>query len=316
VSSRGATAALATALALALTATACAGPRKPFELGLKEVPSDLLLGSQAKPAPPLPAQLPPTAFLVSDLAGGPSPNRPVDTLPPPIPEPPPPPPACPVADPLAPVQRQTALDVLTPPAPAVYTYRTSGALIDRRGSQNLAPTATHRVDNIATAPAGDFTFDVTVTQGERVTPTTYHVVPRTATNPLPGLYIARVGAFAPKPELLLLPFPALRGTTFNGAGSDGLTSIQYDGVVDPVERVDACGRPVDGIVVRLTNGRATSGRNEDGTAVAETFEAAYVIATQYGGLSVRDFFKGGSPAGLAARELHSTIGQVPQDPAP
>jgi len=310
------TLAVAAALALALTSAACAGPHKPFELGLKEVPSDLLLGDQAKHTA-LPAQLPPTAFLLTDLAPPPLPARAVETLPPPIPDVVARPSLCPALDPLAPAKRPVTLDIAAPPVPATYAYRTAGQVLDGGGGRTLGNTATHTVGNVQTLGPGEFTFDVTVRQDTSTTTTTYHVVPRTSAVVAPGLYIAKVDSgalvpFQPKPELLLVPFPALPGTTFNGAGSDGATTITFDGLVDLTERVDACGQPVDGIVVRLSNGRASSARPEPGTAGAETFTATYVIATQYGGLSIRDDFKGGSPAGVAARELHGTINQVPQ----
>ena len=310
---------VAITLALGLTVSACAGPKKPFELGLREVPSDLLLGNQDK-GTPLPAQMPPTAFLVTDLAGSPPPRSPVSTLPPPVPEPPPPPPACPEADPLAPAKLPALTDIPKPPVRGTYQYRTSGTLVDPAGPRTLAPTAVHDVGNVVSIGPGEFTFDVTVRQDDRLTTTTYHVVPRTSPAVPPGLYIARVDSggglppFAPKPELLLLPFPALRGTTFNGAGSDGATTIEYDGLIDETERVDACGAHVDGLQVKLTNGRATTARTVGGTSFVEAFEATYVIATQYGGLSLRDFFKGGAPTGQAARELRGIISQVPGEP--
>jgi hypothetical protein len=260
--------------------------------------------------------LPPTVFFLTDFAGAPTPRQTIETLPPPLPEPPPTPNPCPALDPLAPAMRPISTDVAAPPVPAAYTYRTSGQLLDGQGARAVAATATHAVGNVKVVGPGEFTFDVTVDQGDHLTTTTYHVVPRTSVVPAPGLYIAKVDngdvvPFTPKPELMLLPFPALRGTTFTAAGSDGATTISYDGLVDDTERVDACGQPVDGVVVRLSNGRASSARTDPGTFGPETFEAAYVIATQYGGLSVRDDFKGGSPAGIALRELHGTINRVP-----
>jgi hypothetical protein len=305
----------ALALTLALTLSACAGPQRPFELGLKEVPSDLLLGAQTKPALALPTQLPPMVFTVTDLA---APTPPAADLPPPIPEPPPPPPPCPEADPLAAVKRPAALDVQAPPAPATYTYRTSGSFFVNGSDGTLPPTATHEVKDVQVIGPGEFTFAVAVSQGPRVTTTTYHVVPRTSAAVPPGLYISkvdnqRITPFQPKPELLLLPFPALKGTTFNAAGSDGLTTLSYSGVVEETERIDACGEPVDGIRVKLTDGRAATSRPDETQPMVETFEAAYVIATEYGGLSIRDFLSGGGPAGLGARELHGVISQVPKD---
>jgi hypothetical protein len=303
------------AIAVALAQSACAGPQRPFELGLKEVPSDLLLGAQTKPALALPTQLPPMVFTVTDLV---TPPPPFEDLPPPIPEPPPPPSPCPEADPLAAVRKPAELEILKPPAPATYTYRTSGVYFANGRDGTLPPTATHVIGNVNIIGPGEFTFTVAVTQEPRTTTTTYHVVPRTSAAIPPGLYISKVDGsgltpFQPKPELLLLPFPALKGTTFTAAGSDGLTTLSYSGVVEETERIDACGEPVDGIRVTLTDGKATSARSDGTNSSAETFEAAYVIATQYGGLSIRDFLNGAGAGGLGGRELHGVISQVPKD---
>jgi hypothetical protein len=296
---------------------ACGGPERPFELGLKEVPSDLLLGRQTQPTTPLPAQLPPAMFLVGDLAGLlPPAARPAP--PPPLPEPPPPPAPCPESDPLAAAKVETTVDIAAPPVPSTYTFRTSGTLLDPLGPRPLPATATREVGAAQYVAPAEFVFPVTVDQGGRRTTTTYHVVPRTSLVVPPGLYISGVDSgeavpFQPKPELLLLPFPALPGTTFNTAGSDGATTVQYDGRVEETERINACGVPVDGIRVALTNGRATSGRVEEGSRLAEVFNATYTIATQYGGISIRDYFKGEMPgAGLAARELFATINSEPR----
>ncbi|MDQ1443994.1 MAG: hypothetical protein QOI20_458 [Acidimicrobiaceae bacterium] len=318
-------ASLILALALALGTTACAGPKRPFELGLKEVPSDLLLGRQTQPALPLPAQMPPSTFLVSGFSA-PTPTPP-SVLPPPIPEPVPPlpPSGCPPADPLAPARLATALDITRPPAPATYPYRTSGFVIAGQ-SRTLPPVATHKVDNVHENGPGDFTFDVTVDQAESTpTTTTYHVVPRTSVVVAPGLYISRVVSgsgplndFSPRPELLLLPFPALPGTAFTAAGTDGVTAIKYEGTVQTTERIDACGANVDGTRVVLANGQATSARNQGGSQVAEEFNAEYVIATQYGGLSLRDLFQASTPGStdVYGRELRGLINAEPIEPRP
>jgi hypothetical protein len=123
--------------------------------------------------------------------------------------------------------------------------------------------------------------------------------------------------FSPKPELQLLPFPAVTGTRFNAAGSDGVTSIQYEGVVAATERVDACGENVDGTTVKLENGHAVSQRAEEGADLAEVFNATYVIATQYGGVLLRSEFHGASPdAAGPTRDLFSVISRAPVEPLP
>lgn len=301
---------------MAVVLTACGGPKEPFELGLKEVPSDLLLGRQNKPPLPLPAQLPPQTFF-TDAVAGPS-AGPSTTLPPPIQERPRPLPTCTEADPRTPARLPATIDVPRPPVPATYEYRTSGH-VRTPGFRTLDPVTIHEVTNVRAALLGETYFDVRVYEGERTTSTTYHIVPRTSLAVPPGLYISRVesggvAAFEPKPELLVLPFPALPGTTFTGAGSDGLTSIAYDGRVDGTQRIDACGTPIDGIKVTLENGRATNGREGEGAFVAEEFRAVYVIATQYGGLSIADFLEARALGGVANadRMLISIISSEPR----
>ena len=301
---------------MAVVLTACGGPKEPFELGLKEVPSDLLLGRQTKPPLPLPAQLPPQTFFTDALAG-PS-TGPSTTLPPPIQERPRPLPTCAEGDPRTPARLPAALDVPRPPVPAAYEYRTSGH-VRAPTFRTLAPVTTHEVTNVRAGLLGETYFDVRVYEGESTTSTTYHIVPRTSMVVPPGLYISRVdsgglAAFEPKPELLVLPFPALPGTAFTGAGSDGLTSVSYDGRVDGTERIDACGTPLDGIKVTLSNGRATTGRTDDEAYAAEEFRAVYVFATQYGGLSIADFLEAKALGGVsnADRMLISIISSEPR----
>lgn len=300
---------------MAIALTACGGPKEPFELGLKEVPSDLLLGRQTKPPAPLPAQVPPMTFFTDALAG---PSASPTTLAPPIQERPRPLPACTEADPRTPARLPVSVDVPRPPVPATYEYRTTGH-VRAPGFRTLGPTTVHEVANVRAALLGETYFDVRVFEGEQVTSTTYHIVPRTSLVVPPGLYISRVdsggvAAFEPKPELLVLPFPALPGTTFAGAGSDGLTSISYDGKVEGTERIDACGTPLDGIKVSLANGRATTGREAEGSYVAEEFTAVYVFATQYGGVSIADFVEARALGGLAPadRQIISIISEEPR----
>jgi hypothetical protein len=301
---------------MAVVLTACGGPKEPFELGLKEVPSDLLLGRQTK-SQPLPAQLPPQTFFTDALAGPSAGSS--TTLPPPVQERPRPLPACAEGDPRIPARLPAALDVPRPPVPASYEYRTTGH-VRAPVFRTLAPVTTHEVANVRAGLLGETYFDVRVFEGESTTSTTYHIVPRTSMVVPPGLYISRVdsggglAAFEPKPELLVLPFPALPGTTFTGAGSDGLTSISYDGLVEGKERIDACGTPLDGIKVTLSNGRATTGRTGDEAYVAEEFRAVYVFATQYGGLSIADFVEAKALGGLsnADRMLITMISSEPR----
>jgi hypothetical protein len=305
------------ALGLAMTASACGGPQRPFELGVKEIPSDLLLGRQTKPPLPLPAQLPPMTFFFSDVAG---PTPPPPELPPPLPEPTPVPDPCPEANPLDPVRLETQIDAPRPPTPATYAYRTSGTVIGN-SLRTLGPTSTHDVANIVPLAPGEFTFDVGVQEGDRRTVTTYHVVPRTSLVVPPGLYIARVDSgdivpFQPKPELMLLPFPALPGAAYNAAGTDGLTTVRYDGRVVDTERIDACGTNIDAIHVEITNGVATTGRAQDGEQRTETFSASYAVATQYGGLPVREHLVGDVAGLRLSRAIDAVITSEPKDPGP
>lgn len=295
---------------------ACGGPKQPFELGLREVPSDLLLGGPKKPLP-LPAQLPPSAPLDIVLPGGSAAPPPVDRIPPPIPDPPPPPPEpCPAADPLSAAERAVVLDITAPPVEATYRYRASGAITQGSQTANVEPTSVQTVDNIRSIGPGEFTYDVTAVHSG-TTKTTYHVVPRTSTAIPPGLYIAAVDSgegnvFRPVPEMRMLPFPAVAGTRFNVASSDGRTTIKYEGVVVETLRLDACGAFVDAIGVRFENGNAAMAIPGPAAPQAEVFTSTYYVATQYGGVITKSVFEGGSVAGDIKRSLTTLISEVPK----
>ncbi|HVT77713.1 MAG TPA: hypothetical protein VHD87_11840, partial [Acidimicrobiales bacterium] len=109
----------------ALLLTACAGPKAPLHVGTQAAPVNLVLGEhkavEEAPVGPLTDGLPP----------GLAPFLPTPLAPPPTA----PPAACPDFDPLDPAIA-TVGTVVTPPAPATYTYRTKTAdtLADKTSS--------------------------------------------------------------------------------------------------------------------------------------------------------------------------------------
>ena len=294
--------------ALALTAAACAGPEAPIDVGSKEVPIDLLLGAKVKqvaqaPLPPLEIPVTPQGLIsfrpnpLPPVPGGPGTTTTAKPLP------------CPEADPLAVPKRVAGNSVTSPPKPGTYTARTVGRM--RVGGANaqdvlLAPSSKVVVGNIATEPSGATTFDLTVTNGNASTTTTYRVLPLGVTAPAapvappqtvppnapkpspaaPGLYVARVSspgaiAFQPAaPGILVARFPLDLGTVIDSTGTDGATTTSWRSTVKAKETVDACGTPIDTYRIELTEGRTATGNN----AETVTFTSVINLGTQYGGL--------------------------------
>lgn len=304
---------------------ACAGPRRPVEFGVKEVASDLVLGGKP-PAPALlPAPVPPVAFTASlaDLAPQPA-RAPAGTAPAFPPATPAPAVACPAADPLAPIRVPAPNRITAPPQPATYSYRVTGA--DTVGgadprSVSLPPTSTRTVRAINEASDGSFTFVVDATLGGETSSTTYHVVPAGPLVPQAGLFLSGMTttaaggqtSFTPRPELLLMPFPADPGATFTAAATDGVTTVKLDGTVNQKARVDACGTPLDAVAIHVEGTVSSAGprsRQDD-------VKADYFIASGFGGLSIQDSVALSSTilqdgaATSASRTLLATISRPP-----
>jgi hypothetical protein len=319
-------AALLALLVAPLLATACAGPQRPVQLGVKEVPSDVVLGGHGSPsAAPSP--------MASGPAPLPLPPVSVVALPPPTfslgPEPAPPAPAptltaCPSADPLQAPALEAPPQISTPPAKASYvfrdvgTYSVSGA--DTRTGR--FPTTSRRVVGNVVRSSSGFSYDVSELLGDVTTTTTYDVV---TSSLLPaalptGLYLKQVtsirgpsrSTFAPTPELELAAFPLVRGAAVTSAGTDpaSATSMQFTSTVTGKARVNACGTPLDSWVLDLSKGRLV-GPTQD-----LDFAATYALGTQYGGLPLRErtAFAGTDGSDGVSRTNTATITTTPKAP--
>jgi hypothetical protein len=308
-----------------LLAAACGGPQRPVDIGIKEVPSDVILGAHASPsaapAPTAPVtQAPPPVSVVA--------------LPPPTfevgPEPPPPmptttPAVCATADPLQPPAREAPPTVNAPPAKATYLFRDAGSYAvsgadARKGS--FPATSVRTVGNIVRSSDSNFTFDVSELLGDVTTTTTYDVVGSSLVPAAlaPGLYLKQVksvrgtasSSFAPSPELELAAFPLVRGASVTSSGVDPqtATSMQFTATVSGKSRVDACGAVLDSWVLDLTQGKLISPtQNLD-------FSSSYAVGTQYGGLVLRErtAFAGTDNGDGVSRTNVATITTTPKLP--
>lgn len=289
------------ALAALVTASACGGPDVPFDVAMKEVASDVVMGETAEKAPPVP--LPPTALDVAltPRRGVMAPPRPPNRGPSSETSSPtttrPPPPACPAADRHAAPSRAADFYVEDRPAAATYQYRNNGTItvagVDASQDQ-YEIESTRTVDGVEDTADG-FVFDVLATLGGTTTMTSYRVVREQPLPAQPGLYITAVTTteedgsvhrFTPSAPVTLLEFPAENGRTWTGVAPDAANGVtmRYQASIGPKQRVDACGALVDAVVVSLT-GEIVQAATGDAAA---RFSATYAIATQYGGLVVMD----------------------------
>ena len=295
-------------LLTALSLSAC-GPSAPFEAAVRAYPADVAYGSQTKPsdspAPPTtPLELPPgTPPLVY---GAPAPAHPPTFAPAATAAPTPQ--QCPQAavDAVAELPAEQAATV--PPAAATYAWHENGtSQVGSGAALQFPPKLTHTVGNVSVPDAaGSFTFDVTTSSGglnglQRVV-TSYQVVPTpptgsnlqgVSTSQAAGLYLtamvssdptspqSRLTRFAP--PLLLLQFPAgdLPSWTTAGTDSGSGDTMTLSAAVTGHRQVDACGKLVDTWEVHATG--SLSGPDQQ-----LSLDLTYDVATQYGGIIVRE----------------------------
>lgn len=291
------------ALALALVTTGCGGPDVPFDVTTKEIASDIVMGDGDKKVPPVP--LPPTGLDVS-LAPREGAIAPPRFIPDRTPDPTPvsnptttaqPLPACATASPFAAPALAAELHVDDMPAAATYAYRNEGTAtvsgVNASEERYSAPSS-RQVLAVERTPEG-FRFDVLATLGDTVTRTSYRVNRIGALPGEQGLFITAVHTtepdgsvhlFEPTPPVTLVAFPAESGATWRGTAVDAGNGVilRYEGSVGPLQRVDACGQLIDAVSVTLKGELFESGRESPGVQ----FTATYAVATQYGGLSVKD----------------------------
>ncbi|MDP9102283.1 MAG: hypothetical protein M3N21_09090 [Actinomycetota bacterium] len=308
-----------------LAVSACAGPTRPLDVGFREVPSDVILGAQATTSPATPSSggvlplptgiltLPPPVFPVSAPPGAPLqvPARPTPT-----------PAACPTTDPLAAPRREAFSTIAAPPRQDSYvflnvgSYRVSGA--DSR-SGTFPATTVRSVGNVVASGSG-FSYDVTEQIADTTTVTTFRVA-SSGTVPAPGVYLVALhyrrtdgttSSFTPTPSLELAALPLVRGATLDAKGVDGLsqTTETFTSTVRGKARVAACGEPLDSWTIDLSAGRVLSPTQD------LTFAATYQLATQFGGIVVKDSvaFAGTDNGAGVSRSNVATIASTPRSP--
>lgn len=300
---------------MVLLTTACAGPTALLQVGTQAIPVAVVLGQRevVQQAPSAPLVLPPPTTVgppvIVRVAPPPTPHR---SSPPPPPDPGP----CPDFSPVDPV---VAADVTVPapPVAATYPYRSVVTATAGEDEETFAGDVDWTVSE-PTEPGSqdEYRFDVTVAvDPAEATTTTYLVAPggltlsnetaegtvEGAIGPLPpepaaglqaGLYTESVRApdgsvFRPQPPLLLAPFPLVTGDAFNVSATDGDTSMSYVLSIGERTKVNACGTPVQGWRIELTDGRYETVAS-NGTVQTASFTRSVTLATQFGGLIIDD----------------------------
>lgn len=320
----------------------CSGPQAPLTVGVRDVATNVVLKNAPLPEPGDTAvAFPPAAVPIA----GPGALRPLTPaeaerfVPPSGPPPtttPTPTAACPKATPFAAPRDPAVNSIRRVPAATTspYIFRNDGIL--RIGGANpreerVEPESPRVVQNARVVrgrlPTDEhYTFEVAATLGGLTTTTTYRTVPELSTPPVesggrPGLFIQairvtqegrEVSRFEPPSPLMLLPFPVKEGDTGVSSGTDPTTGVTYSYryTVGARERADACGKLVDAFTVNVSDGRIVGIRN---TLVG--FSASYAVATQYGGITVKesvDIVTTEVGTGTE-RVVTSTINQVPLD---
>ncbi|HVE92499.1 MAG TPA: hypothetical protein VNE62_09415 [Actinomycetota bacterium] len=321
---------LALAAAGALLASGCA--KSDFRVGTREFAQDIILGDQSKsPAPaPVPGSNPVPVGFPSFLQ--PVPPRvltpgalPVATRPPKLRGP------CPAADPNDAALLAAGNRSPLPPKAGSYTFRNAPGGFTQTGAARTAlPELSRRTVSDIRQGGQSFEYDVAETLGDATTTNRFEVR-NDGPTPERGLYLVRTTSgrdvFQPRPRILIMPFPPpefgtnledeaaqTAGPTFRSAGTDPehQVTMALEGRLNPEkDRVDACGEWVDAINVVITSGRIVAPGKD------VTFKGRYGVATQYGGLIVRDEIEQSGTEGLTpvSRKNTATIAEVPREPA-
>lgn len=280
--------------------TSCGGPRTPLEVGVREFPTDVLFGRRDTPPPPRPSSNPNPGFpvLVSPVSQG--------TLP--LPSTPSAPSACPQAHPFTAPRHIAGTTSDRAPIAATYPFRNDGFSEQVRDGTttvtNYPPESSRTVTDVQTDSDGSFTFRVIDDLSGAGTATRFEVVPESPLADQAGLFITQiespVDVFTPQPKLKILQFPVENGFQWDAVGTDPFSQITMsfhgrigqevpDGPDDgdaadlePKVRVDACGEVIQAWYVDITQGQLIGPQSN------QNFITSYAIATQFGGLIVRE----------------------------
>jgi hypothetical protein len=303
------------ATALLVLGLAGCGPHIPLDLGVQEVPLNILLGAQAPGKSP-------TVVTVLLPGGNPFfvPTTQPQLLEPGVaPSPSPPPVACPTAPPGTDPVVPASPDLLGEPQPGIYAYRQNGTWQpDTKTPQTFAfPTAGITtvskpvpVATVPTGPTSEYNYSVTDvpsgSDGAEQVRTDFLVVPQNVTESAPGGQVVTQAAgiflqgimttgpkattFRPVPAITYLNLPVAVGISWTSSGTDPTTgtTMQLSGTVETSDqthktgrfRVDACGQVYDTWEVHATGTLV-------GPGVNVTLDWHYDIATQFGGLQLR-----------------------------
>jgi hypothetical protein len=326
-----------TVLAFAALLTGCIGPRTPLEVGVKDVPTDVLYGGKrnqgALPPPPSININPGFPILIQ-----PPPRGRTSTASGPIAAPAP----CPTAHPFAAPTYEARTRGRRPPIQNAYPFRNNGTFENTggRSSKGTFPVNTIRiVKNPQKASDGSFSFDVEEGLGDRTTTTTYDVNPESPLTDLSGVFIKQIrthfftgggdDVFSPQsPGVKILHFPAEPGAAWDSHGADPLSQTAMnihaqigkelpdgdDADTNPdlqaKAKVDACGQPLEAWYVQIKDGQIV------GPQTNLTFNALYAIAPQYGGFPVMEEIEvKGTNRGLQTNSKNvATINKEPAFP--
>lgn len=244
--------------------------------------------------------------------------------------------ACPSAPPNVTPDEQPGDNVTRLPREGVYRWKMEGQRSIATFTYPLSGFQPRQIRNV-TGAIPEFTFETVqpVVSGTEVT--TWRVrtdaPSQEASGPgvravvgEPGRGVAIIGierfdsrgtstgySFKPALGVTVVPLPIRPGEAFTSSDADPRTgaTLQNDAQVLRKERVDACGKPVDGWLVKGTLTRSTTTGN--GSSVVVQYE--YVVAPQLGGVLVRELAdKQGDPQDTVKATY--TLGQLEPDPLP
>lgn len=303
---------LAASACLTLLASACSGPKLPLTVGVKEFPSDVILGNQAIPPAPPP---PPALNLSPGFPGF------IQPPPPPLPAIPLPTPSsvCPSAHPFDAPRYEAANRAMSPPVAGTYKFRNVGSLVFGDQEREYPAESDRTIRNPRRfgedKPGSPYGFEIVSQLAGEETTTTYAVVPESAVEDEAGIFLQEVrkkridgssDRFAPLPAIKIVPFPIVAGDEWDSVGTDPINAITMmihgrigievpDGPdpgslpdLQPKARIDACGKVLDAWYVQISGVNGAPAGRIVGPGKDLALKAVFAIATQFGGISVYD----------------------------